>query len=80
VVSSKPGAQQISGSTADRGTSGQRAAGARRPSTTTKMGFCRVFAAVLAPLRQYSGPGIVPLAPFLLVLIHTPWYSALGEI
>jgi len=49
VVSSKPGAQiQIPGSTADRGTSGERAAGgAWRPlELSWKCSNCHVFAAM----------------------------------
>jgi len=37
-----------------------------------KRGKSRIFAAVLARLRQYFGPGIISQAPFLLVPINCP--------
>ena len=54
-------------STTNRGISGQRVAGGATRATLIQLrkhGFCRFFMVVLASLRQYIGPGIVPLAPF----------------
>ena len=58
------------------GTSGQRTVdGAARAALVQpwKHDFGRVFAPELALLRHYFRPGFVPLTPFLLVPINTPF-------
>ena len=59
------------------GQEGRAAGGVARAALVQprKRGFGSISAAVLARLRQYFGPGFVPLAPVLLVPINTPsWY------
>jgi len=87
---SKPGAEnQKSGPAADRGQMRQRAAGgdsvrqaAPRAALeeSRKHGYGRVSMAMQARPRPYFGLGVVPLAPFPLVPINTPWGSEDGVI
>ena len=44
-----------------------------------KGGYNHVFAVVRARRRPYFGPGVVPLAPFPLVPVNTPWGSSSGR-
>ena len=81
---SKSGAQiQNPRGTTDRGTSGEHAAGGvgrAAPVGPPKRGKSHIFEVVLVRLHQYFGPGIVSLAPLLLVPINCPLVFYRGGI